>query len=167
MKNIEKFSLYLFHNLKINSNLKIQKILFFLRVYEKIHSIENSQIFEENNNFQAWIYGPVNIPSYYLINNYLNEYSQMPDDILIKLNNEYTTNLSKYISIANKLNKYNVNLLVDLTHNNISYIKARNGIDKDAPCCNFINEENDDFTEFSNKDRAEFSEIITLLSENN
>jgi hypothetical protein len=54
LKKVQKFSLYLFLKYKIDSNLKIQKILFFLRVYEKINKITNSPIFDqENKNFQA------------------------------------------------------------------------------------------------------------------
>lgn len=49
LKKVEKFSLYLISNYKINSILKIQKILFFLRVYEKIKNIKESPIFDQEN----------------------------------------------------------------------------------------------------------------------
>lgn len=65
LKKVQRFSLYLFLKYKIDSNLKIQKILFFLRVYEKMNKITNSPIFDqENKNFQAWTYGPVCVDSY-------------------------------------------------------------------------------------------------------
>ena len=88
MKEIEKFSIFLFSKLKL-SNLMIQKILFFLRVYEKFNHISNSILFDNNKNFQAWIYGPVNVASYHLINNYLTELNQIPDNILIQFNDKY------------------------------------------------------------------------------
>lgn len=65
LKKVEKFSLYLLEKYKIDSILKIQKILFFLRVYEMKKGKNSSPIFDNcNNNFQAWMYGPVNVDSY-------------------------------------------------------------------------------------------------------
>ena len=89
LKKVEKFSLYLISNYKITSILKIQKILFFLRVYEKKKYGNSfvSPIFDETNyNFQAWMYGPVNVDSYYFVRLklYSNE-QESNDDTLLEL----------------------------------------------------------------------------------
>ena len=62
-KNVKTLAKYLFTK-GINSSLKIQKILFFLRVEELKSKNTINSFFKEKNNFQAWIYGPVNLESF-------------------------------------------------------------------------------------------------------
>lgn len=53
LSKIEKFSLYLYFKKEIKSIAKIQKILFLLRIYEIQTKINDSLIFDCNNNFQV------------------------------------------------------------------------------------------------------------------
>lgn len=110
-KSVEKFSLYLYLKHRVNSNLRIQKILFFLRVYEKKNNIKISPIFDkENKNFQAWVYGPVDIDSYNFMRYKLIHEEEIEADFLsdddIKL-------FEKYDKIINKLNECESNKLID------------------------------------------------------
>ena len=162
MKEIEKFSIFLFSKLKIVSNLQIQKILFLLRVYEKYHRISNSIIFNNNNNFQAWIYGPVNVTSYRLINNYLTELNHIPDSVLIQFNNKYQSKMKKYIYLSDQLRQYPSSYLVDLSHLNKAYLNVRKNLKQDEPCCKYIDELNDDFITFEDDDN-QFMDVIKIL----
>jgi len=122
LKKVQKFSLYLFLRYKIDSNLKIQKILFFLRVYEKMNKITNSPIFDhENKNFQAWTYGPVCVDSYDFMCKILNTDEEINNDFLLKDNEQF----NKYNNVINNLNEQEPYQLVDLSHQNLEYINVR------------------------------------------
>ena len=147
LKKVQKFSLYLFLKYKIDSNLKIQKILFFLRVYEKMNKITNSPIFDqENKNFQAWTYGPVCVDSYDFMCKILNTDEEINNDFLLKDNEQF----NKYNNVINNLNEQEPYQLVDLSHQNLEYINVRKkaNIEQWQPCCSPLDETSDDFKNF-------------------
>ena len=147
LKKVQKFSLYLFLKYKIDSNLKIQKILFFLRVYEKMNKTTNSPIFDqENKNFQAWTYGPVCVESYDFMCKILNTDEEINNDFLLKDNEQF----NKYSNVINILNEQEPYQLVDLSHQNLEYINVRKkaNIEQWQPCCLPLDETSDDFKNF-------------------
>lgn len=168
MKKVEYFSLYLYYKLQIYSNLKIQKILFLLRVYEKIKNLNNSPIFDdEKDNFQAWIYGPVNVCSYHTISNFINSIDQISDkDLLVISKDEYIQECKQYIKIASEINEMvdDPTKLVGLTHKNLSYKDARKNIEPNQPCCNTLDEKSDNFIKFDQLDEFE-KQIINIISD--
>lgn len=147
LKKVQKFSLYLFLKYKIDSILKIQKILFFLHVYEKMNKITNSPIFDqENKNFQAWTYGPVCVDSYDFMCKILNTDEEINNDFLLKDNEQF----NKYNNVINNLNEQEPYQLVDLSHQNLEYINVRKkaNIEQWQPCCLPLDETSDDFKNF-------------------
>ena len=147
LKKVQKFSLYLFLKYKIDSNVKIQKILFFLRVYEKMNKITNSPIFDKgNHNFQAWTYGPVCVDSYDFMCKILNTDEEINNDFLLKDNEQF----NKYNNVINNLNEQEPYQLVDLSHQNLEYINVRKkaNIEQWQPCCLPLDETADDFKNF-------------------
>ena len=160
IKKVEKFSLYLYLKHNVNSNLRIQKILFFLRVYEKKNNIVTSPIFDkENENFQAWVYGPVNIDSYNFMRKKLIKEEEIEVD---SLNDDDTKLFEKYDEVIDKLNKCESNQLVDWSHQNLEYInvRKRGGIKDWQPCCLFLNESTTDFVSFSEIASEEIMEFL-------
>lgn len=59
------------------SLLKIQKILFFIRVEELKNNDIDDTYFEKNHNFEAWIYGPVNVKSFKYLQPWYNSLNEM------------------------------------------------------------------------------------------
>lgn len=149
LSKIEKFSLYLFKNMHIESNLKIQKILFFLRIYELENNIQDSPIFEEkNHNFQAWIYGPVNVKSYRYLSPIVVYNQQISDNDIKQIIKENYEKYNKYIKYFDDY--YNTSGLVELSHKNLAYKKARFNLKDDEPCVEPLDEESKDFHTFDN-----------------
>ena len=149
LKKVQKFSLYLFLKYKINSNLKIQKILFFLRVYEKMKDPNNSSspIFDqENGNFQAWTYGPVCVDSYDFMCKFLDKKEEIKNNFLLDDNKQF----DEYVNVINNLDDEEPYQLVDLSHQNLEYInvRKRNNIKDWQPCCSSLDETTNDFINF-------------------
>lgn len=169
LKQVEKFSLYLFSKYKIESILKIQKILFFLRVYEKKNNIKNSPIFgTNNNNFQAWMYGPVNVDSYYFMRpKFYGMGDESNDDILVKFKSQkeeykkYNEELKIYEPIIIKLNEIDAQRLVYYSHHNIEYKNVRGSLKEFEPCDKVLDENKKDFILFDNEVKDEVSEIFS------
>lgn len=148
IKKVQKFSLYLYRKHHINSNLKIQKILFFLRVYEKRNGIKDSPIFDQNNhNFEAWTYGPVCVDSYDFMSDILDqENREIQPNFLFKDDEQF----EKYATIINNLDDEEPYQLVFLSHHNLEYINVRkkNNIKDWQPCRFQLDETSDDFKNF-------------------
>lgn len=123
----------------IESSLKIQKLLFFFRVEEyKNNDLKNS-FFKANSNFQAWIYGPVNVESFKFMQQFFNGDSEKETFLLSKdeikeIDEKYNTYFEKYCNYA-------PSTLVDMSHKNLSWINARGDIDDDAVCNNYLKED--------------------------
>lgn len=155
LENVEKFSLYLYHKHGIDSILKMQKMLFFLRVYEKKNDIKPSPIFNDTGkNFQAWMYGPVNVVSYHFmrLKLYSNE-QESNDDVLIELDqDEKNGKFEKYKPIIDNLKKCDSQELVELSHHNCEYKYVRKGCTPFDPCKTELDENNARFTTFDDNE---------------
>lgn len=164
LKPVEKFSLYLYEKYKIDSILKIQKILFFLRVYEMKKGKEDSPIFgnNSNNNFQAWMYGPVNVDSYEFMRWKLRSGEDEGDDnVLLEFKDKKVEELYiEYKPIIDKLKDKDSHYLVYLSHHNIEYKKVRGDISEFAPCCEYLDEKSEDFIKFDEKIEDEIAKIF-------
>lgn len=131
----------------VSSPLKLQKLLFFIRYEElKYGDIKNS-FFSDNNNFQAWIYGPVNHESYKCFQNYfwgLDEkepYSELNDIIVKEIN-------KKYGDFFIKWDAFSSSELVNKSHQNLAWINARGNIDHDTASTNTLDESDKSFLKF-------------------
>ncbi len=179
LKKVEKFSLYLFKEWGIDSILKIQKILFFLRVYEKkMHLYEekesdvfsDSPIFDKgNHNFQAWMYGPVNIVSYYFmrLKLYSNE-QESNDDTLIELKDDIKKGtFNKYKSIISNLKDMDSQELIEISHHNHEYKRVRGNLDVLEPCKEVLDENSEGFKIFDDKFNTKVNEIFCIENDCN
>ena len=135
----------------IDSSLRIQKILFFLRVEEKRNNFE-SGYFKLKDNFQAWIYGPVNVESFKYMQKYFNNDIEKEEILLLDDDLEKNKILIEEIDkiFGKYLEKYRYkapSTLVDESHRNLSWINARGDLDKDEPCNTYMKEDKS-FIEF-------------------
>lgn len=137
-KNTITLAKYLFTK-GIESSLKIQKMLFFFRVEEyKNNGLENS-FFKKDKNFQAWIYGPVNVESFKFMQQFFNGESEKESFLLSKNDvNEIDKKYGKYFS---EYCNYAPSTLVEMSHKNLSWINARGDIDCDSVCNNYLKED--------------------------
>ncbi len=130
----------------VDSALKLQKILFFLRVEELKNKATKDSYFKDNQNFQAWIYGPVSYESYTFMYDYFAKLDEtesfiLSDEEVKEIDKKYGKYLDKYIDKT-------PNELVELSHKNKAWIKARKGYAKDAVCKEYM-DENESFIEFN------------------
>ena len=130
---------------EITSLLKIQKLLFFIRVEELKNKDTQNSYFENDKNFQAWIYGPVSRESFDYLQPWFNKETELDSFILSSeevkiIDDKYGKYLDKYIM-------YSPNELVELSHKNLSWIKARGKFGANEICREFM-KENDDFIKF-------------------
>lgn len=139
-KNIVSLAKYLLSK-GIDSPLRIQKILFFLRFEElKENSKTKSEsYFNKENNFQAWIYGPVNERTFY----YLQTYFQSEDEKeAYILNDEDIKEIDKiYGKWFNKYKNKSASWLINESHRNKSWINARGNLGIDEICREYLKED--------------------------
>lgn len=139
-KNIKTLTKYLIHK-EIQSLLKIQKILFFLRV-EEVSSHQKHSFFKSNHNFQAWIFGPVNVKSYYYTQRFYSADSKRKiKPFLTKRSIKYIDNI--YGEWFEKYNKLGSTELKKLSQCNKSWLIVRKDLQPNEFCQNFLEE---DFT---------------------
>lgn len=154
MKKIIKFCLFLIRHYNICSLKLIQKILFFIKVWEKKNKIKNSPIFCKKDVFRAWSTGPVNKESYYI----LFRYFYAPDKYKItekmdkyKISKDLENKYSKYLDLCDFLillsNESGVKLQY-VSERNLAYQKARKKLEWFEPCDKIINEKSKLFTMF-------------------
>lgn len=129
----------------IESSLKIQKMLFFFHVEELSNKL-NYGFFKPNNNFQAWIYGPVNVESFFFMYRYFNheeekEIFYLEKDQVIELDNIYGKLFDKY-------SKYSDSELIEYSRKNKSWINARGDLGTDEICKKYLVEDKT-FIEFN------------------
>lgn len=136
-KNTKTLAKYLFTK-GINSSLKIQKILFFLYVEEK-KSNNNFGFFNDKDNFQAWIYGPVNPESFYEMQKYFSNNEEKENFLLSK--NEIKQIDKIYGKWFDKYEFYSSSKLITKSHKNLSWINARGDLDENTPCRTFMIED--------------------------
>ena len=129
----------------ITSLLKIQKLLFFIRVEELKNKDTEGSYFRDDNNFQAWIYGPVSRESFDFLQPWFNKDTEL--DLFLLSSEEEKIIDKKYKKYLEKYIIYSPNELVELSHKNISWIKARGDLGANEICREFM-KENDDFIKF-------------------
>lgn len=130
----------------VDNPLKIQKLLFFIRYEElKSKSFEGSY-FKKDKNFQAWIYGPVNFDSYKFMQNLFLSLDEKDEYILLP--QEIRKIDKKYKKYFDKWNVLSSDELVEISHTNLAWIKARKGIPADVPSKEFLIE-NENFLIFN------------------
>lgn len=127
------------------SLLKIQKILFFLRVEElKNNDIKNTY-FDANHNFEAWIYGPVNVKSFKYLQPWFNSLNEVEEYLL---NDKEVEEIDKkYQKYYDKYKNFSPNELVDISHKSLAWNNARKGY-SDTQICKVLLEEDQIFTTF-------------------
>jgi len=132
----------------INSPLKMQKILFFMRVEEIKNGKKEGIFFKKDKNFEAWIYGPVNTESYFFMQDFFNKKDEQEGFLL---EDEQVKEIDKlYLEYFEIYSKYSSSTLVDKSHQNMAWIKARGNFGS-TETCNTLMIENDDFIKFENE----------------
>lgn len=144
-KNTTTLAKYLYTK-GVDSSLKIQKLLFFIRV-EELKNKKNNGFFRKDNNFQAWIYGPVNCESFYNLQKLFNNEEEkeiflLPKKEVEELDKIYGESLNKYVNLSPFS-------LVDKSHKNVAWINARGDLDCDTPSNTFLKED-ETFIQFKN-----------------
>ena len=129
----------------IESSLKIQKMLFFFRVEEYKNKNLNNSFYKHKDNFEAWIYGPVNVESFKYMQPFFGGEAEKEEFLLN--DNEIEEIDKKYKESFDKYKNYAPSTLVDMSHKNISWINARGDIDPDDICHTRMKED-DTFIKF-------------------
>ncbi len=124
-RNTRTLAKYLFSK-GIESSLKIQKMLFFFRVEELQSNKLKNSFFQEKDNFEAWIYGPVNTDSFCYMRNYFSGDDEKEAYLLTQkeikqIDKHYGRWFEKYKNLT-------PSELVSLSHKNQSWINARVGL---------------------------------------
>lgn len=131
----------------VDSPLRVQKLLFFLR-YEEIQNEElEDSYFDDNFNFEAWIYGPVNRRSYNALQYYFNREDEKENFVLS--DEEAAMVDRKYGQYFLKWNQFSSDQLIEIAQKNLGWIKARGVLYPDDLCSEKLDEEARTFTEFS------------------
>ncbi|WP_027123706.1 hypothetical protein [Mycoplasmoides pirum] len=124
----------------IDSPTKIQKMLFFFRVEElKQNPNPKNSFFSKDKNFQAWIYGPVNVPSYLVIQEWHNkdiekEALLLSDKEMNEIDKQYGAYFEKYAGESKEW-------LIDESHKNVAWINARGSLGSDEICKEYLIED--------------------------
>ena len=155
LNKVCQLALYLILKHRIYSKLRINKIIFFIRVYEKINK-KDFGIFKPNWNFEAWIYGPTCPQVYYFCEKILSYYDNY------EIENEWAKNFRKFeifddlIDLLQEKNEdddgYDVGYRFDLSfesRKNKEYKKVREGLKEYEPCHRFLDENSKLFVEFN------------------
>lgn len=125
-------------NKGVTSPLKLQKLLFFLRYEELKNQSTEDSYFAENYNFEAWIYGPVNRQSYFMLQDY---FANQDEAEKVWLSNEEMQLIDqKYENYFLKWNRYTTNKLVKESCQNKAWLKARKDLDPNEVCFETIDE---------------------------
>lgn len=127
----------------VSTALRLQKLLFMLRFEEVLNEELNNSYFAPNNNFQAWINGPVNTEVYYYLRPMFIEIDEKDHYLLSK---EQVQKIDqKYKAFFEKWDVYSEDDLIQISHTNEAWIKARKDIDADEPCTNYLDEQSTEF----------------------
>lgn len=145
-KNVRTLAKYLLTK-GVEFPSKIQKLLFFMRVEEIKNGQTQNSFFKPNENFQAWIYGPVNVDSYKYLQPYFDELDEK-EKFLLK--DEEIKEIDKqYLESFEKWNQHSTKDLIDISHTNKAWLKARGSLGIDEICKDKMDEQSKDFVEFS------------------
>lgn len=114
----------------VNTPLRMQKMLFFLRVEEKNSEIV-SEYFNIDLNFEAWINGPVNVDTYKLFKAYFWDLDEKEEFILSDEKEKEIDPI--YLKFYEKYESFSTEELVKLSHENIGWINARGNTPANEP----------------------------------
>ncbi|MGQ2984346.1 Panacea domain-containing protein [Flavobacterium sp.] len=142
MANVVAVSDYIIFRLKsegINhlDTLKHQKLLYYVQAWHL--AFNKSKIFEDD--FQAWIHGPVNRTIYDLYKDRKNLYSEMDFEDIVNVENiSCLTNEEKLHidSILESYAQFSSTQLENMTHNEDPWINARKGYSSYSRCEDII-----------------------------
>ncbi len=137
-RNVTTLAKYLFTKGTVSS-LKIQKMLFFFRVEEIKNQQTKDSFFNSNHNFQAWIYGPVNIESFHFMRRFFD--GEEEKEVMMLTASEVAEIDKKYGAWYEKYSNMSPSALVDFSHKNQSWIKARGNCEADEVCKDYMNED--------------------------
>lgn len=114
------------------TNLKLQKLVYYAQAWSLVFLAE--PLF--NDDFQAWVHGPVIVELY-------NKYKKNPYALNIPENcPELNKNVVDIlIQVLNVYGRYNAKYLEGLTHSEEPWINARGGISPEARSNNIISKE--------------------------
>lgn len=122
----------------VDEAAKIQKLLFMFRYEELINQVDqNDSYFEVNHNFEAWIYGPVNVKSYAYVRPLW--YGDEVEPFLLDAKQLALVD-QKYGKWFKKWNRYSSDELIKISQTNQAYLNARAGFEEMQPCCNYLDE---------------------------
>lgn len=133
----------------VDEAAKIQKILFCFRYEELLNNSIDQTYFNDDHNFQAWIYGPVNVESYYYLRPLW--YGDELETYLLS-DEELKAVDKKYGKWFDKWNQYSTSELINTSHTNQAYINAREGFEEMQPCTNVLEEKSDAFLQMEIKE---------------
>ena len=133
----------------VSTALRLQKLLFMLRFEEIANQELNDSYFAPNNNFQAWINGPVNTEVYYYLRPMFIEIDEKDHYLLSQKNKKDKEEMEKidqkYKKFFEKWNVYSDDDLIDISHTNNAWINARKDIGPNEPCTNYLDEQSPEF----------------------
>ena len=133
----------------VSTALRLQKLLFMLRFEEVVNEQLNDSYFAPNNNFQAWINGPVNTEVYYYLRPMFIEIDEKDHYLLSEKKEEDKKEIErldrKYKTFFEKWDVYSDDDLIDISHTNKAWVKARKDIGPNEPCTNYLDEQSPEF----------------------
>lgn len=119
---------------------KLHKLMYFVyQWYLYVHNQDENHIKNRlfKNTFQAWVHGPVLKEIYPLYANYWVGNIEIEEFDTGLIDREITKEIDKVLGIYNK---YTANELEELSHYELSWIKAREGIGAYDPCTNSLSD---------------------------
>lgn len=122
------------------SNLKLQKLLYYIEAWHL--GIVDSRFYNPDENFEAWVHGPVNRTIYNRFNATKYLYSDITLDDRIDTNPVLAPEDKDFVDyILEYYGKLNGMVLEAMTHSEIPWIDARKGIGPFESCTNVISVE--------------------------
>lgn len=124
---------YIVENHNIKLSVKLQKILYFL--YLDYLKENNKKLF--NDNFEAWVYGPVlrKVFSFIQANGFdFSEYFDSENNKIVEIKELDDKELKKFIDTnISKYKKCSTEKLVAISHKTMPWEKARKNLSYDVP----------------------------------
>lgn len=127
----------------VQSGSRLQRLLFICRWVEIVNQQTTNSVFEPNNNFQAWINGPVNVETYYYLRPMFIKIDEKDHYLLSK--EQMAPLEAQYGAIFTKWNVCSDDDFCRIFRTNQAWKQARQGIRRNQICTNLIDEQSDAF----------------------
>lgn len=114
--------------------LKLQKLVYYAQAWSL--ALDNIRLFD--GVFQAWVHGPVNVELYNKYERYRWDSIEPPTDVSFDMFTDQQISLMDEVWEA--YGKYDGKYLEDLTHQEVPWLKAREGLLPGERCDRIINE---------------------------